>query len=44
MEITVSGDDKKLLQQVEDLAKKLGLKISNEQVLQNKKKKRLLNH
>ena len=28
MEITVSGDDKKLIKQVENLAIKLGLKIS----------------
>ena len=27
MEIIIKGDDKKLLKQVEDLAKKLGLKI-----------------
>lgn len=28
MEITIKGEDRKLLKQVEDLARKLGLKIS----------------
>lgn len=30
MEIIIKGDDKKLLKQVEDLARKLGLKIMRE--------------
>lgn len=31
MEITISGKDKNLLKQVEDLAKKLGLRISKQE-------------
>ncbi|MBZ9728749.1 hypothetical protein LB467_03545 [Salegentibacter sp. JZCK2] len=42
MEITISGKDKERLQQVEELAKSLGLKISKKQVLQEKKKKKAI--
>lgn len=42
MEIIISGKDKEHLQQVEDLAKSLGLKISKKHVLQEKKKKKAL--
>lgn len=42
MEITISGEDKKLLMQVEELARKLGLKISRKKMLQDKKKKKAL--
>ncbi|QTY26839.1 hypothetical protein [Flavobacterium sp. CS20] len=38
MQITISGKDKKRLQQVEDLAKSLGLTISKKQLLKEKKK------
>jgi len=42
MEITISGKDKERLQQVENLAESLGLKISKKQLLQAKKKKKAL--
>ena len=42
MEITISGEDKERLRQVEELAKDLGLKISKKQVLQDKKKRKAL--
>ena len=42
MEITISGKDKKLLQQVEALAKRLGLKISKAEVLEEKKNKKAI--
>ncbi|MDT0648336.1 hypothetical protein RM545_16720 [Zunongwangia sp. F260] len=42
MEITISGEDKKLLMQVEELARKLGLQISRKKMLQEKKKKKAL--
>lgn len=38
MQITISGKDKERLQQVEDLAKRLGLKISKKRLLKEKKK------
>ena len=42
MEITISGEDKERLKQVEDLAKRLGLKISKKKVLQDKRKKKAM--
>lgn len=42
MEIIISGEDKDGLKQVEELAKRLGLKISKKQVVQEKKKKKAM--
>lgn len=42
MEITISGEDKERLKQVEELAKDLGLKISKKQARQDKRKKKAL--
>ncbi len=42
MQITISGKDKNRLQQVEDLAKRLGLKISKTQKLKAKKREKAI--
>ncbi|WP_373055843.1 hypothetical protein [Zunongwangia sp. H14] len=42
MQITISGEDKERLKQVEALAKQLGLKVSKKQVLQDIKKKKAM--
>jgi hypothetical protein len=42
MELIISGEDKERLNQIENLAKKLGLKISKRQVQQDKKKKKAM--
>ncbi len=42
MQITISGKDKNRLEQVEDLAKRLGLKISKTQKLKEKKKEKAI--
>lgn len=39
MQITISGKDKNRLEQVEDLAKRLGLKISKKQLKEKKREK-----
>lgn len=42
MEITISGKDKKLLRQVEELAIRLGLSISKTEKVQENKKEKVL--
>ena len=42
MKITISGKDKERLQQVEKLAKQLGLQVDKKELLQEKKKKKAL--
>ena len=42
MQITISGKDKNLLKQVEDLAQRLGLEVSKKQEMKTKKKQKAL--